>query len=196
MRPSRAPVALRRPVLVSGLALVLVAALEAHSGEADAHAQAPDPLLAVHSADPLELARVVDRIGDDAVLDRLPSETPLAVRLLAVRASPWLHAPELALAPLTALAAGRDPDLAPAAALAILRIAERLDRAELDAREAGGDEIEAALAPLGALAADVTARADLRRGAAVAGSYLEPLVRPSGAGASETAAVEATGGER
>lgn len=163
-------------VLVS---LVLVAVLAPQGAPRSVAAQEPEALLAVHSADPLELARVVDRIGDDAVLQRLGAETPLPVRLAAVRASAWLHAPELALPALAELASGRDPDLAPAAARAVLRIAEALDRAALDAREHDGDEIERALPILSALAADGTARADLRRAAAVAVGYLDALVHAS-----------------
>lgn len=172
-----------RPFFPLALALALVASAVAGAG-----AQAPDPLLAVGSADPLELARVVDALGDDAIVGRLSDASTTPVRLAAVRACAWLHAPELALSGLVLLAGGRDPDLAPAAALALLRIAESLDRAALDAREDDGEAIRAALEPLATLAADETARLDVRRAASVARSYLEPLVSaPSGEAPAEGA---------
>ncbi|GAB4197523.1 MAG: hypothetical protein OHK0013_05750 [Sandaracinaceae bacterium] len=140
-----------------------------------------DPLAMVQSSDPLELARVVDRLGDEAVLARLgpvggEGAPALPIVMAAVRASPWLHAPEAALPRLAELAGGRDPDLAPAAMLAVVRIAERLTRAELDGREASDAPITAALPALAALAEDATARNDLRRAASRARALLQTLV--------------------
>ncbi len=122
-------------------------------------AQAPDPLLAV-GADPSELARVAARLGDDAILERLGPERPLAVRLAAVRACPFLVGPEAALEALAELAAGRHPRLAPAAAASLLAIADATGAAELSRREASVPD--AALEALDRLAADETARPDLR----------------------------------
>lgn len=142
---------------------------------ASALAQAIDPLLAVHDADPLRLAQVVDRLGDDGVLERLGGAHPLAVRRLAVSGCRFLHAPERALPALAELAAGRDPDLAPAAMRAILAIVLELDRADLDAREHDGDELPRTRETLTALAEDDTARPDLRRAAETALAQLAPL---------------------
>lgn len=150
------------------------------SGCALASAQdvAVDPLLAAHETDRLELARVVDRIGDDAVLSRLAPETPIAVRALAVAATPALHAPERALAPLSELAAGRDPDLAPRAAQALSEIARALDARGLDARECDRAELAPARAGLARVAADETARGDVRRAAIAADAALADLAIP------------------
>lgn len=143
-----------------------------------------DPLAQVVSSDPLELARVVDRLGDEAVLARLgamgldTATLDPAVVIAALRASPWLHAPEDALPRLAEIAAGHDPDLAPAAALAIVRIAERLTRADLDAREGSDDPIRAVLPALAALGEDTTARPDLRRALLRARELLRVLVEP------------------
>lgn len=109
--------------------------------------------------DPLELARHVDEVGDDAVLSVL-EQGGFAERLGAVRACAWLAEPERALGSLAALAAGDDPDLAPTAARAAAQIADRLRHDALRAREADFDLLEPA--PWEALAADETARADLR----------------------------------
>lgn len=172
---------MRASLAVAGLAGLMCL------GPGGAHAQprATDPLALVVSGDPLELARMVDRLGDDAVRARLgeagadTAGLDPAIVLAAVRASPWLHAPEEALPRLVEIAAGRDPDLAPAAMLAIVRIAEALDRPTLDAREASDEAITASLAPLAALADDATARADLRRAASRAAALLGALVQPA-----------------
>jgi hypothetical protein len=143
-----------------GIALLAIAASGA--------AQDVDPLLETGTSDPLELARAVDRIGDAALLARLGEETPADVRLLAVRGAPQMHAPERALEPLARIAAGRDPDLAPAAALSASRIARALDPQALEARETLPSDLAAARTVLEALAADETARADIRRAAGMA----------------------------
>lgn len=138
-------------------------------------AQDVDPLLAVHDADPLTVEQVVRRLGDDAVMARLGSEHPLALRRMAVDACRSLRAPERALPVLAELAAGRDPDLSPAAMRAILHIARALGRADLDAREHDGDELPRTRTTLGALAVDASARLDLRRAAETALALLAPL---------------------
>jgi hypothetical protein len=139
-----------------------------------------DPLLATGSSDPLELARVVDRIGDAALLERLGGEgTPTDVRLAAIRASVALRAPERALEPLATIARSRDPDLAPAAAMAFLAIARDLDPRALDAREVLRGELVPARTALEALADDESARADLRRAALLALDALTALGVPS-----------------
>ncbi|MFO0686879.1 MAG: hypothetical protein U0234_32750 [Sandaracinus sp.] len=137
-----------------------------------------DPLLAVHETDPLELAHAVDRLGDAAIVERLGEGTPIAVRALAVAATPRLHQPEQALAPLAAIAQGRDPDLAPRAAQAALTIATSLDERTLDAHEVDRAELTPARTALAAIAADATARADLRRAAGRADAALADLGIP------------------
>jgi hypothetical protein len=138
-----------------------------------------DPLLAAHDTDALELARVVDRIGDAAVLARLTPETPTPVRALAVVAATRMHAPEDALAPLAEIAAGRDPDLAPRAAQSILAIARSIDERSLDARERDRADLAPARGAIAAIAADETARADLRRACQLADAALADLQIPS-----------------
>lgn len=137
-----------------------------------------DPFLATHDTDPLELARVDDRIGDAAVLARLAPETPIAVRALAVVATPGMHAPEDALALLAEIAGGRDPDLAPRAAQAMLTIARGLDERSLDARERDRAELAPARTALARIAADETARPDIRRAAQLADAALADLAIP------------------
>ena len=64
-------------------------------------------LVAVVDADPLELARIARHFTDGTLLTLLGPGTDTAMRLAAVRASPWLHAPERALAMLSEIASGR-----------------------------------------------------------------------------------------
>ncbi len=145
---------MRRIPLLVALALAVVA-LPARAQD--------DPLSEVTSTDPLELARAVSRMGDTAVLQQLGAEVDVGARLSAIRATPWLHAPEEALAPLADLARGRDPDLAPAAALSALTIARRLDADDLSAREVDGAILEAAIEAFRGIGDDEGCRRDIRR---------------------------------
>lgn len=138
-----------------------------------------DPFLAATTSDPLELARVVDRAGDDAVLARLVTGTPAAAQLAAVRAAPGMRGPERALEALATIARGRDPDLAPAAARAMLEIARALDPQALDAREVMREELSPARAAIAELALDETARADLRRVAEIVLAVLDAAGVPA-----------------
>ena len=137
-----------------------------------------DPLVAVADADPLELGRVAQRLGDGAVLARLADDRPVVVRLAAIRATPWLRAPEAALGPLARIAAGRDSWLAPEAARIVLRIARALTVDDLAARETFPAELADARAALEALAADEHARFDIRRAAELAADALGGLGVP------------------
>jgi hypothetical protein len=143
-----------------------------------ASAQSSDPLLAAHETDPLELARVVDRSGDEAILSRLTPETPIAVRAIAVVAATRMHAPETALPALVEIATGRDPDLAPRAMQSVLTIARSLDAASLDARESDRSELTVVQATFLALMTDESARPDLRLAARLAHAELADLDIP------------------
>jgi hypothetical protein len=160
----------------SRLPLVLTLSLLVPGGGASAQ---DDPLSTVPGADPLELARAVARLGDDALLGRLSEESEAAARLSAIRATPWMRAPELALTPLAEIARGRDPDLAPAAAMAALRIAQRLESDDLVAREASSETITEALEALRAIGNDEGCRRDIRRAGLIAADRLSSLLSQS-----------------
>jgi hypothetical protein len=130
-------------------------------------------LLAAHDADPLVLARIVALAGDDAVLALLAPEQEVAVRLAAVRAAPWLHEPERALAPIALWLAGRDSELAPASARAALRIARSLDSDALARREVAPATLSPALAALLRAADLAHLRVDIQRMAAAAAAQLQ-----------------------
>jgi len=85
--------------------------------------------------DPIGCARAAHEAGDAAVLAQLRSGEAREARLVAVRAAPYAHAPEDLIAGLVELACGRDPNLAPEAALSLHAIAESLKPSELAARE-------------------------------------------------------------
>lgn len=164
------------PLAVLALASALaVASAGAAEGDED---PATDPFVAVRDADPLELGRVTRARGDGAVLSRLADDRPVVVRLAAIRASRWMRAPEAALGRLAALAGGRDPDLAPAAARAAWHIARALDGPALHRREVIPADLAPARSTLQQLAADESARADLRRLAAFAADALSALGVP------------------
>lgn len=128
--------------------------------------------------DALEVGRQVEAMGDEPVLAAMEADR-LALRLGAIRGARWLAAPEEALPTLAALAAGDDPDLAPAAARAGAEIAAELRVDDLTAREADVAALDPA--PWQALADDASARADLRGiGARVA----QVISRLEGSGAS------------
>jgi hypothetical protein len=152
------------------------------AAEPAARTPAADALLAVRDADPLELARVVARVGDDAVLRLLAAEHGVAVRLVAVRAAPWLREPERALVRIAELAGGRDSELAPAAARAALRIARALDADGLARREVAPDTLSAALAALLRVAQQPHVRHDLQRMAGAAAAQLRAAGVPAPAG--------------
>jgi len=144
-----------RQLFLASLAIVGLSASTA--------AQEADPLAEVAGADPLDLSRAVARLGDDAVMDRLREGTSAASRLAAIRATPALAEPERALAELAEIARGRDPDLAPAAALSALTIAGDLDADELVQREADRDLVTRSREAFEALGHDESVRRDIRR---------------------------------
>lgn len=127
-------------------------------------AQEVDPLLSVADADPLELSRVVARMGDTEVLAALGG-TSAARALLAIQSCPYLAESEASLPVLGALARGRDPDLAPAAALAASRVVEGLTASELTAREVSAEDLRTAAELFEAIASEEGARPDIRQGA-------------------------------
>jgi hypothetical protein len=139
-----------------------------------ATAQTPDPFL-VPSQDPLELARVVDRLGDRAVIDRLAEDTPPSVQVSAIRAARFMHAPERALDRLAEIGKGRDPVLAPAAMLAVWRIARSLRADDVLAHESDPAIVDRAIEHLEALARDELARRDLVRLASLSIDALRAL---------------------
>jgi hypothetical protein len=159
-------------------AALLLVLLGSTSLGTSSHAQPADPFVAVRDADPMELARVVDRLGDDAVLTRLAGDSPRPVRLAAAHAAPFLREPELALAPLAELAAGRDPRLAPASAASLLTVARALDPDALARREVDVATLAPVRARLAALRDDASARRDLRVAAESADASLEALGVP------------------
>lgn len=139
----------------------------------------PDALRAAADADELQLSRIAARVGDDAVIATISdSRDPLA-QLAAIRAAPFLTDKDQTLMPLATLAASRDPELAPLAAWKALRVAQALVREGLALREVVPRELAPARAALSALAADETARSDIRLAAGQAVSLLGSLGVPA-----------------
>lgn len=115
---------------------ILLIAIPSHARSDDSKSEArSDSFTAIADADPMRLARIVDRLGDKAVMARLGKNNPIELRLAAVRASRWMQAPERALAILARLVGSRDSELAPAAARAAWHIASELNADVLAERE-------------------------------------------------------------
>lgn len=133
----------------------------------------PDALLAA-GVDPLDLTRAAMRVGDRGVLSRLRADAP-DVRLAAVRATAFMHAPEDALAQLAAIVRGRDPDLAPAAAAASLEIARSLTLIDLGHREVMPASLSQAATTYTQVAQDASVRADIRAAARAVAVSLRAL---------------------
>ncbi len=138
-----------------------------------------DPLLSAADGDLLDLAATAAKLGDDAVLLRLRPEATTQVRLLAIRATPFLHAPERALPGLAVIAGGRDPDLAPAAARRAFTIAQELQSEGLASREILPASLSVARAMLVRLASSALVRADISLWAAQAAQLLGALGVPT-----------------
>jgi hypothetical protein len=126
-------------------------------------------------ADELTLAATLARLGDDAVLAGLAQDKDSVLRLVAARATPYLRNGELALEPLTALAEGRDPELAPVAARRLLAIAQALALEDSSARELSPREFQPLEERLMQLSAAATARRDIRLCAGAAAQLLRSL---------------------
>jgi hypothetical protein len=135
-------------------------------------------LRAAADADELTLAAIAARVGDDAVLAGL-DDRDAWLRLGAIDASPYLRDPVQALSGLSAIASGRDPDLAPAAARRLLWIAQALALGDPNASELSAATLDAARAALASAAGAASARPEIRSCAARARSLLDQLRGPN-----------------
>jgi len=142
------------------------------------HEPVPDAWLGWLDVDPLALAGVVAREGDDAVLRRLAPGVDPAVCLSAVAGTRFLASPELALVDLAALAAGRDPDLSEAAARRSRDIAQGLALTGLARRELTADSLGPARRALADAAGQLGGRADIREFTAEAALLLGSIGVP------------------
>jgi hypothetical protein len=161
-----------------GLAACAALVLVSPSADVVARTQADAATLlrAAVDADELDLAALASRIGDDGMLEALAEGKDISLRLSAVRSTPYLLNPELALVPLAQMAAGRDPDLAPAAARRALRIAQALALEDLATRELSPTSLQEAKRLLSAIANESSARPDVRLCAGQAAHLLAMLI--------------------
>lgn len=161
---------MRRLAATSLWAFALLLSDGASSQAAD---EVSTALALVSDGDPLEIARIVSRAGDDAILALLAADAGPGVNERGITAARWLLSPESALPRLAELAAGRDPDLAPAAAREAQRICAALERTEIAGRDTlSAPELLAVLDALRNVAQDPSARPDIRRLAALAADEL------------------------
>jgi hypothetical protein len=159
------------------LSLLLVVGLSVARGAAD-EPTAADRLLAIASADAMDYAAAARRVGDAALAAALTNEaSSVELRLAVVRAAPFARAPEHLLAPIVELAHGTDPALAPAALTSAFQIAQGLEFAQLEQREADVELLNEPVERLRELGEDDEARADLRQLARHAAARLVAVQR-------------------
>ncbi len=146
------------------VALVVGVALEtsAQTPPPTARVIQVDPLVAVVDADPLELARVAARLGDGAVLQRMDTKQSIELRLAAIRAAPFMRAPEAALPVLARCIAQRDMVLAQDAARSLHAIVRQLDVDALRRHEVLRADLKQSVTLIEAALAIEHLRADLR----------------------------------
>lgn len=135
-----------------------------------------DPLAHADVISEIGLARLADEAGDGTLAGWLKRSDRRELQLVALRAMPYAFEPERLVPHVAPLLCGRDPNLAPEAALALMHVAERLRPSELENREATRGafrEAQKALACIKEQSAPV--RADLVSAALVLDSVLAQL---------------------
>jgi hypothetical protein len=158
-------------VLVGGVALAIAAQAEAPEAAQASPATAADPgdygLSAV--SDPLERASAVAKLGDARVLSLLEVKrgehgaVTDAERVLAALASVrWLADVAPAVPALIELMQGRDPDLAPAAARALVEVSRALVESDRVPESVSADSIGTWTAQLAPLEQNGRVRSDIR----------------------------------
>jgi hypothetical protein len=132
-------------------------------------------LVSALDADELTRATIARQVDAETLLEALRQAEDVALRLAAMRCSPYLGDADRALVELAQIARGSDPELAPVAALRVFWIAQSLMQHSVD-REIALDSVMEARAALVALADDRTALANIRLLAGQASFLLEQLL--------------------
>lgn len=134
---------------------------------------AADPLTAL--LDPLDRARAAAQLGDAQVLARLTvargehgAVTNVERVLAAVQSAQWLDDASRALPALLELMPGRDPDLAPAAARAVVAIARGLVQGKRVPESVDAEQLKAWTAQLAVIEQNARVRSDIRLAATAA----------------------------
>lgn len=123
----------------------------------------------VAALDPLDRARAVAELGDVRVLARLAvargehgAVTNVESILSAVQSTPWLADASRALPALLELVPGRDPDLAPAAAQAVVAIARGLVEGKRVPESVDAEQLKAWTTALSVIEQNARVRPDIR----------------------------------
>lgn len=160
------------------LIILLILAQPSLIGLAKESKTAQDPIASIIDADPVELARVVDRLGDQVVQSRLDAKNPIEHQLAAVRAARWMSEPEICLGSIAIMAVSRDSELAPSAARAALTIATELSLDELTTREFDPQGLKQVRAEFSKAADNPFIRKDIRLMAAQTSALLAAVGVP------------------
>jgi hypothetical protein len=142
-------------------------------------ADPPDPLAHADLVSAIGLAHVAEEVGDGTLASWLEDPIRRNLALVAARAAPFAFAPERLVPGLARLVCGRDPVLAPEAAVAFVQIAERLRASELAVREALREDVRVAKESLRCSAeAQPPVRADLKAASLLLEARLAELADP------------------
>jgi len=161
----------RQLVLRKLLALLALCAVLPASSRGDGPPAQPS------ATDELDLARAAEEGGDARLVAALREPLVRQTAAWAARSAPHARAPEALIAPLARLACGRDPALAPEAAMALVRLSARLTPSELGAREVLQSDLRAAREALACVELKPLPRADVVVALAQLAATLDGLLR-------------------
>ncbi|HEX6245897.1 MAG TPA: hypothetical protein VFZ61_33460 [Polyangiales bacterium] len=135
-----------------------------------------DPIAQADVISTIGVARVADEAGDPRLVEWLGTAARRDLITVAVRASPFAHAPERLVPQLAQLLCGRDPLLAPESAHAMAAIAERITPSRVALREGAVADFTAARKALECVREQAApVRADLVRAAQLLDAVLAQL---------------------
>jgi hypothetical protein len=141
-----------------------------------AHAELTDPVGQADIISTQGVARVADEAGDARLVSWLKQGARRDLAAIALRASPFAHAPERLVPALAGFLCGRDPVLAPESAHALLQIVDRITPDGAASREADLADFAAARKALECARQEQPAlRPDLAKAALVLDAALAQL---------------------
>jgi hypothetical protein len=135
-----------------------------------------DPIAQADVISTIGIARVADEVGDQRLIEWLGAAARRDLTAVAVRATPFAHAPEQLVPELARLLCGRDPVLAPESAYALIAIAEQITPAQVELREGAIADFAAARKALECVREqEAPVRADLVKAAQLLDAALAQL---------------------
>ena len=154
---------------------VLASSIALAQPATDAGRTSPFELAA--SLDALDLARAASRAGDGGIEHALSDDgADRRIQRIALESAPFAHAPIRLVSSIGRLAAGRDPDVAPAAMRVLVDIVEHSTARDLARHEVMPSDLASTRDAMRRLRRDPTGREDLRSAAARVDAMLGSLL--------------------